>query len=302
MKYILIYWFLFVLITSKKEFQENFTQKKTIFLESFASEENESECQSNTKEGCINKPNPEDNKVCCFYERKINGRTIKSGCESTKLEMITHQDLFKMQEFETYVKEIRGYGMYVEKSESHYKSDAIKYTCKDNEISTTFHNDYTDQDIETLKSRKHCLYINENERRIDDDDETLKCEDYLVLDSSKNIGIECGYRKYNVKLSAKEDKKNTSELIVQTCDLFNLKLYSKLCQVYKKKLFDINQVKKYVNTTMYNIESFTSEIYNKKEEKITYDSETDKFHTTDKNSGFMLFMSEYLFLLFLILF
>ena len=153
-----------------------------------------------------------------------------------------------------------------------------------------------------LKAGNTTLLLGVDDQRIDDDDETLKCEDYLVLDSSKNIGIECGYRKYNVKLSAKEDKKNTSELIVKTCDLFNLKLYSKLCQVYKKKLFDINQVKKYVNTTIYNIESFTSEIYNKKEEKITYDSETDKFHTTDKSSGFMLFMSEYSFLLFLILF
>ena len=316
MKYILIsLCLLLVLITSKVEFKDDLSLKKSFFLQSFLSESQSSDCQADTKEVCIETQQPEDNRLCCYYERKINNRIFISGCESIKKEMVENKDLFGMKEFKSYQREIRGYGKYgkdVKDSEPNYETDEIRYTCEGNtEFNSTFNNSYSENEIKTLKNESYCLYINENNKTIIINNYTknnLKCGDKFVLNMSN--GIECGFREYNITLSYKNEPK--TNLTVQTCDLFNLKLYSKLSKIYTKKIFGMNEdvekyVKEYVNNNLgedYKIESYVSKLYNKyKNESATYDSEKDKVDIEPEQiSAHMPTFCKILFLLLLILF
>ena len=202
---------------------------------------------------------------------------------------------YNTTEFKAFYREYRGYKIYGENITYPYEKTESKLTCKNGESSLAFENKYFNEEIATLEDEKHCLNIN-YQKESDIDLDVGKCEDYLILDSSKKDGIECGYLEYNINLASKR------KVNYKTCSLFNFNLFSKVAKIDKSELFDEHFVEKLIHKMdkKERIESFTGEIYNSKGEKIKYDSKTDKIIIED--SGYMINASKYLFILTLILF
>ena len=154
--------------------------------------------------------------MCCYLEVKVDGENMGGICQSVSKNMEDLKEVYKMKEFKYYYREVMGFQIYNEGDYFPGGKTETKYTCKNFDIIIAFENKYTDKEKNTLKSEKHCLYINKQKEE-DSDFDVGECKDYLVLDSSKSNGIECGYFVYNITL---ESKKN---FISKNCNLFNLK-------------------------------------------------------------------------------
>ena len=104
------------------------------------------------------------------------------------------------------------------------------------------------------------------------------------------------YFEYNINLASKR------KVNYKTCFLFNLNMLSKFAKIDGSELFNEHDVEKIIHEIdkKDEIESFTGELYNSKGQKIKYDSKTQKIIIID--SGYMITISKYLFLLDLILF
>ena len=297
MKYTIIFCLLFVLINSKQEFRPpKFSLLKGLTINNHDSNsDTESECDAESKSECKNQISPEEDEMCCYLEIKIDGENMGGMCQSVGKNMEDLKEVYKMKEFKYYYREVMGFQIYNEGDYFPGGKTETKYTCKNFDISIDFENKYTDKEKNTLKSEKHCLYINSQKEK-DIDFDVGECKDYLVLDSSKSNGIECGYFVYNITL---ESKKN---VISKNCNLFNLKFISKMAKMNENDMMDEEGAKEIINEMgIYeNVESFTVEAYNAKGQKVKYDSKTKKVIV--EGSGFMLTASKYLFLLFLILF
>ena len=293
MKYTIIFCLLFILINSKQEFrQPKFSLLKGLTLNNHDSNSNSDfECDAESKSECKNQISPEEDEMCCFLEIKYEGQSMLGMCGSVGKEIEAMKEVSSMKEFKYYYRELMGFQIYSEGGGSFYPEGKIetKFTCQNFDFNLVFENKYTDKEKKTLKSEKHCLYINSHF-------DVGECKDYLVLDSSKSNGIECGYFVYNITL---ESKKN---VISKNCNLFNLKFISKMASLNENEMMDEDEARQIIHEMgIYeNIESFTAEAYNAKGQKVMYDSKTKKVIV--EGSGFMLTASKYLFLLFLILF
>ena len=294
MKYTIIFCLLFVL-NCKKEFRPQFSLSKDLIENNYYSNIEESVCEAENKNQCKNLPSPDQDEICCYTEFIIDGEIFEEHCEKVPKVLEKAGDLYKTKEYNAFYREQTGYKIYVKKKFYPSGKTETKITCKNGGVSLVYEKKYTDNEIATLKNEKHCLNINEQkESNINFD--VGECKDYLILDSSKKDGIDCGYLIYNITL---ESNRN---IIYKTCDLFNLKIYSKMAKLDKSQLFSENYAERVIGEMDIEekIESFTGELYNSKGEKIKFDSKTEKIII--EGSGYMITVSKYLFLLILILF
>ena len=75
----------------------------------------------------------------------------------------------------------------------------MTYDCPDGKVTTKFGYDtYTEEEIDILQSDEHCLDYLYNYRTFSSKQE---CYDSLLLPSSINLGLTCGYYKYSIKYS-----------------------------------------------------------------------------------------------------
>ena len=167
-------------------------------------------------------------------------------------------------------------------------------TCNNGKISFVIDaREYSEDEQKILKNKNHCLKKTELKEK-DIEYDVGKCEEGLLVDSSKNVGLECGYFVYNIKIDSQKS------VYYKTCNLFNYELFYNISKLYpqfsdKYVMNIINNIKGYDT-----YESYTAEVYNKKGKKIKYDSITGKI--IYENSGYMFISSKYIFLLFLIIF
>ena len=164
-------------------------------------------------------------------------------------------------------KESQGY--YTYKKGSKDEKVKINFNCNNGELTINYGYDtYTEDEQNILKDENHCLNKH-SLKQMDYDYDVGKCEEGLLLESSKSAGLECGYFLYNIKINSEKS------LIYKTCDLFNIDMFSNTIKM-EPKYFDeqVELIIRIQGETSF--ESYKAELYDIKGNKIKYDSITGK--------------------------
>ena len=292
MKYIIFFCLLFTINISKDKFTSKLEE-----VNSFIKNNNDlnagikNVCEIYTEDECIAITNPKQNLQCCFTETSAFNRILSTKCEQFPKDINNFKNIIKTDQYKESIREPFGYTIYNKYNIPFEIEENI--TCNNGEISMIIDaKDYSENEQKILKDENHCLKKREL-KETDINYDVGKCEEGIIVESSRNAGLECGYFIYNIKI----DSKNS--IYYKTCNLFNFDLLYNISKLYPqysdKNVWNIiNRIKKYDT-----FESYTSEIYNKKGLKIKYDSITGK--TIYENAGYMLTESKYIFLLILIL-
>ena len=300
MKYTIIICLLFVLSNSLKEFNNKFSKEKSLLRENNGLNIEDSEdsvCNAETKDKCKALPITEDNSVCCYFEEKINDKIVEERCDFFPFDIDKRGEVANLKEFYSFNRELNGYKIIIEGQEDFPEKSEEIVTCKKGVYRLVEDNVYSEKEKNIFKDENHCLNI--YHKKLENYEfNTGECTSHLLLDSSKKAGLECGYFEYNVTLESK------TTISFNTCYLFNLNLFSKICEVKQfNTIFKYEDLEAIIYSMGYHndyIQNFTAEAHNSKGHKIKYDSETD--NVTIEGAGYMLSISKYLFVLILILF
>ena len=296
MKYTIIICLLFVLSNSLKEFNNKFSKEKSLLRSNYGSNIEGPECNAETKDECKALEITEDDRVCCYDEIKNNDEIKSEKCRALPKVIDKIGKISNSKEMYSFNREKKGYKIIVEGQEFPEKEEEI-VTCKNGVYRLVEDNVYSEKEKNVLEDKNHCLNI--YHKKIDNYKfNTGECTSHLLLDSSKKAGLECGYFEYNVTLESK------TTISFNTCYLFNLNLFSKICEVKAyNTIFKYEDLEDIIYSMGYEsdyIKNFTVEAHNSKGHKIKYDSETD--NVTIEGAGYMLSISKYLIILILILF
>ena len=298
MKYTIIICLLFVLSNSLKEFNNKFSKEKSLLRENNGLNIEDSVCHAKTKDKCKALPITEDNGVCCYFEEKINDKIVEERCDSFPFDIDKRGEMINLKEFYSFNRELNGYKIIIEGQEDFPEKSEEIIICKKGVYRLVEDNVYSEKEKNVLEDENHCLNI--YHKKLENYEfNTGECTSHLLLDSSKKAGLECGYFEYNITLESNRT------ISFNTCNLFNLKLFSKMSEVKKfssmmfnsKDFYDIINSMGYYNDYF---DSYTVEVHNSKGHKIKYDSRTGE--VIIKDAGYMLSISKYLFILILILF
>lgn len=304
MKFKIIFCLLFVLINSKKEFNPFFEKTVNILSKSYNSDslgETDYCGEASTKDQCLAITNPKQNFQCCYMITKIDEISAET-CQEFTENIESFKKFINLNSYKAVLKEEFGYLKYVQ-DQSIAKTET-NANCKNGQFSISIGYDvYSQNELTILKDSNLCL--NKYYLKITNKDYDVgKCEEGLLLDSSKSVGLECGYFLINAKINSEKS------ISYKTCFFFNLDYLSGLTTI-EPETFD-SLVQSIVLTHGYSsFESYTVEFYDVKGKKVTYDSTTKKTIIDDPDvnpdvnpasPGYMLTISKYIFLFFLILF
>ena len=299
MNYKILICLLLVFVNSKKEINSPSGKIKTLLGISSGNLKEVSEteyCTSETEDQCLAETIPVAGSQCCFMSLK-NFESM-GACSAFPTEIESFAPLFKMNEYKAIEKEETGYEIYEgDKDAGEQTIPQANYLlkCSDGEAELSVGGyTLTEKDKSIFTNEKHCLKLKQlkTENYLYD---VGKCEEGLLTDSTKKAGIDCGYQVYNIKV----DSQNT--ITYKTCDLFNLKLMSKVITIDYGENQMFNEIDSIISERgIDKYESYTAETYNAKGQKISYDSKTGKYEVTG-NLGNMISFG-HLFLLILILF
>ena len=287
MKLTIIFCFLLVLINSKQEFEPLFAKAKSFLQNSYSSDSLKANeyCKSETKDECLAETIPNEYAQCC-YINAIAPDGNYDYCSFYLKDIKGFENILNTKAYKAYLRETNGL---------QYEGENVKYetTMNCNNGKLTINNDYeyNEDEKKILTSKKHCL-DKYNSKLSNYTYDVGKCEDGLLLDSSKKDGLECGYSLFNIKINSKKT------ITYKTCILFNFEMNYNLFKLSPDG--QRNEVERIIKEQKYeSFESYTFEQYNTKGKKIKYDSKNDKIIIQD--NGFMLTASKYLLLLILIL-
>lgn len=303
MKYLCIFFILFALINSKQELKLKSLLENT--MDTLVDDASFSDCSDiRGDEATCKAATPLlDNFQCCHLEIVTDDYVQDSQCMPLPLGIEVIEELKSLNQFNAVVKESFGFVNYnYEKVDDEMLNAKVNIKCPKKDMTFT-PPQYTENEISILKNEKHCLnyFVNSFQNML----EPVKCENGLLLDSSKEAGLECGYITFSVKLK-------TDQITVpsfQTCFLFNLEFYSKIVNsdlgegLKKISKETINQlIGKYApKEAKYFLDSYSIEFRNAKGDKVIYDSSVDDYHVLP-TKGFLLSISKYLFLFIFLLF
>ena len=275
MKYTIIICFLFVLSNSLKEFNNKFSKEKSLLRHNYGLNIEDSEnspCNAETKDKCKVLPFTENNEVCCYVEEKINDTIVSEYCDEFPNDIDKHGEIANSKEFYSFNRELIGYKIIVEGEEFPEKEEGI-VTCKNSVYRVVYDNVYNEKEKNVLENKNHCLNIYHKKLK-DYQFNTGECTNHLLLDSSKETGFECGYFEYKVTLESKRT------ISFNTCNLFNLNFFSKMCEIKKFDIIfnyiDLEDIIYSMGYQSDNIQNYTVEAHNSKGHKIKYDSRTKK--------------------------
>lgn len=250
MKYSILLCLLLVLVNSKIEPKSFFTKviKHYIEDEDYGEEEEEDEyCSYKLDKKQCKSSSAEENEMCCYGSAKIMAEEMTpefGSCTSMPKIISLFSDLARLPETKVIARETIGYLLYNLNSSEipdemkeylNYKVD-LNLQCPNSEFSYNYE-PYTHKEKLILSSNIHCLeHISsaiKNERipMLEDDD---KCEDYVLLESSVNAGIECGYLSVFAQIGNDTENNQT----ISTCMLFNEKVV--------KNIFETDLIKKLI--------------------------------------------------------
>ena len=313
MNYKIIFCLLFALINSKKEFHPLFGKTMTnnlsnkIYSSDYLGGIKKYCVEDYTKDQCLATIIPGSNYQCCYEIIKSDfGNPEK--CSKYPKDLELYQKLSKSSKYKACLKEYYGHRKYKKYLPERTK---MNINCNNGEFTINFGYDtYTENEQNILKNENHCL----NKKSLKEKDfnyDVGKCEEGLLINSSKSLGLECGYFLYNIKINSE------ISLTYKTCDIFNLDMYSTILKIdpyyFDRQVASITYELSYTD-----FESYNAEIYDIKGNTIKYDFITQKiiidgpedepapnpeFNPNDIQSiGYTLTFSKYLFILILILF
>lgn len=309
MKSSIIFFALFALIVSKKEFKSFIENVNDIINgENFMCNETETDEQK-----CLATPLPITQIECCHLSAFIGEYHASSVCEPIPTALQIVNSLQTLPVFKAAEKETLGFVKYnhlqpIEEEES--DPITVKVKCSHDEI--TFKEEkYTNEEKQVLTNENHCLNLFMN--TVDHLDVTQKCEDGLLLESSKKAGLECGYVSFSVKFKYVDFQLDE----LKTCFLFDINVYDKIVHSelgdgLKKLLKEsINQIIGQYCPTQYQtfIDSFSVDFYDTKGNRVSYNSTIDDYEVKpikpidpEDSNGSFITISKYLLLFALILF
>ena len=296
MKYTIIICLLFALSNSLKEFNNKFSKIESLLMGNYVSNIEDKVCDADTKDKCKALPNLEDDHVCCYYEILLDDEKANQYCQSSHPDMYKLGKVVNSKVFYPFLREVNGYKKIVEKAFYPNKTEVI-VTCKKGAFRIVYNSEYSEKEKNVFKDENHCLNI--YHKKLDNSQFNVgECENYLLLDSSKKAGLDCGYFEYNITLESK------TTISYKTCNVFNLNLFSYIreggnirSEFIEEDLDDIIRSMGYTND---NLTNYSVEVLNSKGQKIKYDSRTGE--VIIKGAGYMLSISKYLFILIFILF
>lgn len=306
MKSSIIFFLLFALINSKKEFKSLIENANDIInQDEFLCSEGKFDAKT-----CLNTILPIDQVECCYLTSSIEeyNETIVSDCYPLPKALKVVKNLEGLPAFKAAKKETLGFVKYnYEGSTDESLSISVQIKCRDDEI--TFKEEkYTPEEKEVLTSQNHCLNLFMN--TMDQLDLNPRCEDGLLLESSKNAGLECGYVSFNVKFKYIDFQIPT----LHTCLLFDVFIYDKIVhselgdglkQLLKES---INQIIGQYSPVQYQafIDSFSVDFYDAKGNRVSYNSTIDDYEVKPikpiDSKGSLMTISKFLLLFGIILF
>lgn len=307
MKSSIILFLLFALINSKKEFKSLIENVNDIFNE----EDILCEKGNNDEKTCLNTFLPTDQIECCYLSELIGDLNVSSICSPIPSAFKIIKTLETLPVFKAAERETLGFIKYNEiPLGEEEESIGIKLQCRNDEI-VIKEEKYTAGEKMVLTNENHCLNLFMNS--FSNLALNPKCEYGLLLDSSKNAGLECGYVSLNIKLKNNFLKVPT----FNTCLLFDINVYDKIVNSalgdgLKKLLKEsINQIIGKFIPTKYQtfVESFRLDFYDTKGNLVSYNSTIDDYHVQPINpddskgsKGSLLTISKYLLLFGFIIF
>ena len=179
-----------------------------------------------------------------------------------------------------------------------------KYTCKDGEISIDYGNDeYTSEEIRIFKAGTHCLnyYFSYNMDLFEKPTSKEDCFNAKLLDSDKNVGIECSYFDFFITyIDGTKENYITCYIYISdslrgsTIDPNLINTFDSLASTYS---FSKNKAYK----------SYTVDFYDTKGSIANYNSMNGKSTISNPNSNnsdtsYIIYISKWLILLLLISF
>ena len=182
---------MFTLINTKKGFHPLFEKTMTINLLSKSSnsdslEETNNCAKAENKDQCFAIINPQKDYQCCYITTKTdfkNGET----CSEFPKEIETFQKLVKSNQYNAMQKETYGYFTY--KKGSKDEKVKINLNCNNGELTINYGYDtYTEDEQDILKDGNHCLN-KQSLKQMDYDYDVGKCEESILLESSKSAGL-----------------------------------------------------------------------------------------------------------------
>ena len=239
------------------------------------SSQNENYCQNESnKDKCLSENPTKPKYKCCFYE---------NSCFSVPLKAILLQNDIIYRAIQ---KEIQ--------HTNEYKTIEYEMECQSGKLKLADINmELTDQEKEIVESNNYCLNYH-NKVKNSNSDSPIKSKDNCfkakILDSSNELGLECGF--YNFTIISEYGQKT-----IQTCFLLNPSILSESTIDDGTKLIMDEIAGDLSATGTYS--SYTSQIYSSTGISKIYDSTKETLEDIPNASKIMI--SKYLFLLFLIL-
>lgn len=281
MQVMLILLLLFHHITSEYNEEENWTRDSQIC----------SRISSPSKDNCLNAQITSNNNYCCL-KTIIDSSGESSYCQLFSEETYLYYTDPKTNAFET---EETGYSCVKSNSCSYYLSSSTKTECKGNRSFTGIK--FDQNDITLFKDDNHCLNI--YDKSINGNLKDLNaevCKNAVLLPSSKQAGISCGYYDFTFTLKDQTTKN------FKMCYLMNPDVFQKSENDFQMEIEGL-------------VDEIIEEVYNEDLEDFlstyvvsfadsnginkSFDSKTGKL--SDQNNSKNLFISKTLFLMVLFL-
>ena len=216
---------------------------------------------------------------CCKVSSLTAGNSV-SFCSAQITPISEFKKMMEMSSIKAIIKESFGITKYRYVEPLGINPDSIRtsmtYDCPDGKVTTQFGYDtYTEEEIDILKSDEHCLDYLYNYRTFSSKQE---CYDSLLLPSSINLGLTCGYYKYSIKYS------DGSNYEIESCGIFNKDLLGQKNLDQQSK----DGFKSFVSTNKEDgkvVLSYEVSLSNKEGQYLVYDSSIDGIISSSYSSN-----------------
>lgn len=146
-------------------------------------------------------------KLCCLKKSNVDGENSKCSILDSGIYEILSNPILK-----SLYREINGFDIYKSDSASYYDYLFAEYECRDGTVNF---NQFTEEEINILKSENYCLYYF-NQGLIEDKSVSPEtCFNADLFPSTKSYNIECGYYSFDI-IYKDGSKKN-----IKTCYFLN---------------------------------------------------------------------------------
>ncbi len=216
---------------------------------------------------------------CCKVSSLTAGYSF-SFCSPQITPITEYKRFMEMASTKAIYKESFGISKYYLAYSQGLDPDSIKmrmtYDCADGQVITEFGYDtYTQEEIDILQSEEHCLDYTYGYRIFSSKQE---CYDSLLLPSSVEVGLSCGYYKYSIKYS------DGSTYELESCGIFNKDSISQQNLDEQSK----NGFKSFVDSNKDGakiILSYEVSLSNKEGQYLVYDSALDRITSSSSTSS-----------------